>query len=79
MPGRRVVSPGHSSTCVCQFRQNGRDVSLLKFEPTLHVHYQESVLPIHDSLPKMKVVPDEMGGSGQTWPEWMSMLPALRE
>jgi len=41
----------------------------LKFEPALHVHYQESVLPIRDGLPKMKDVPAEMGGSGETLPE----------
>lgn len=41
----------------------------LDFKPALHVHYQESVLPIHDGLPKMKDVPAEMGGSGETLPE----------
>lgn len=39
------------------------------FEPGLHVHYQESVLPLRDGLPKMKDIPEEMGGSGQTIPE----------
>ena len=37
----------------------------LKFEPALHVHYQETVLPIKDGLPKMKDFPAEMGGSGE--------------
>lgn len=41
----------------------------LAFKPALHVHYQESVLPIHDGLPKMKDVPAELGGSGETLPE----------
>ncbi|MEQ9547012.1 MAG: GFA family protein [Marinobacter sp.] len=41
----------------------------LDFKPALHVHYQESVLSIHDGLPKMKDVPAEMGGSGETLPE----------
>ncbi len=41
----------------------------LEFKPALHVHYQESVLPIRDGLPKMKDVPAEMGGSGETLPE----------
>ncbi|HTV53007.1 MAG TPA: GFA family protein [Steroidobacteraceae bacterium] len=36
----------------------------LKFEPALHVHYQESVLPIRDGKPKLKDMPKEMGGSG---------------
>ena len=41
----------------------------LKFEPALHVHYQESVLRIHDGKPKMKDMPKEMGGSGVVLPE----------
>ena len=36
----------------------------LPFKPALHVHYQESVLPIRDGLPKQKDIPKEMGGSG---------------
>jgi len=39
------------------------------FKPGLHVHYQESVLRIRDGLPKMKDMPKEMGGSGETLPE----------
>jgi hypothetical protein len=34
------------------------------FKPTLHVNYQETVLPMKDGLPKQKDVPKEMGGSG---------------
>ena len=41
----------------------------LKFEPVLHVHYQESVLPIRDGKPKLKDMPSEMGGSGITLAE----------
>lgn len=41
----------------------------LKFEPGVHVHYQETKLRIKDGLPKMKDVPAEMGGSGITLPE----------
>lgn len=37
----------------------------LPYRPALHVHYQESVLPIRDGLPKMKDVPSELGGSGE--------------
>jgi hypothetical protein len=40
-----------------------------KHQPQLHVHYQESVLPIKDGLPKMRDIPKEMGGSGQTMAE----------
>jgi hypothetical protein len=32
-------------------------------------HYQQSVLHIHDGKPKMKDMPAEMGGSGETLPE----------
>jgi hypothetical protein len=39
------------------------------FKPALHVNYQETVLHIHDGLPKMKDMPAEMGGSGETLPE----------
>jgi hypothetical protein len=41
----------------------------LDYRPGVHVHYQEAVLPVHDGLPKMKDVPEEMGGSGITLPE----------
>lgn len=36
----------------------------LPFKPGVHVHYQETRLPIRDGLPKMKDMPAEMGGSG---------------
>jgi hypothetical protein len=39
-------------------------ISGLPFKPTVHVHYQETVLHIRDGLPKMKDVPAELGGSG---------------
>lgn len=41
----------------------------LEFEPMLHVFYAEKVVSIKDGLPKMKDVPAEMGGSGETLPE----------
>lgn len=41
----------------------------LTFKPMLHVHYQETVLPIKDGLPKQKDIPAEMGGSGVLLPE----------
>lgn len=41
----------------------------LPFQPVLHVHYQETVLHVRDGLPKMKDVPAEMGGSGDTLAE----------
>lgn len=36
------------------------------FEPGIHVHYQEAVLPIRDGLRKMRDVPAAKGGSGET-------------
>jgi hypothetical protein len=30
----------------------------------VHVHYQESVLPLKDGVTKLKDLPKEMGGSG---------------
>jgi len=36
----------------------------LRFKPGVHVHYQETVLPIRDGVLKLKDVPKEMGGSG---------------
>jgi hypothetical protein len=41
----------------------------LRFDPSVHVHYQETVLPIRDGKPKFKDLPKEMGGSGITLPE----------
>jgi len=35
----------------------------------VHVHYQEAVLRIHDGQPKMRDLPGEMGGSGETLAE----------
>lgn len=35
------------------------------FKPGVHVNYQETVLHIHDGLPKLKDLPAEMGGSNQ--------------
>ena len=37
----------------------------LPFTPGVHVHYQETVLRIHDGVAKMRDVPSEMGGSGE--------------
>ena len=34
------------------------------YQPGLHVHYQETKLRMADGLPKMKDLPQEMGGSG---------------
>jgi len=34
------------------------------YRPGVHVHYQETALRIADGLPKLKDLPQEMGGSG---------------
>jgi len=39
------------------------------FTPAVHVFYAETVLPMKDGLPKMKDLPSEMGGSGESVPE----------
>ena len=41
----------------------------LTVQPGVHVNYQETVLHVRDGLPKMKDVPAEMGGSGDTLAE----------
>jgi hypothetical protein len=41
----------------------------LDFQPGVHVNYAETVLHIHDGLPKQKDFPAEMGGSGELLPE----------
>ena len=41
----------------------------LDFTPTVHLNYEESVLPIKDGLPKLKDFPAAIGGSGETLPE----------
>ena len=41
----------------------------LPFQPGVHVNYQETVLHVRDGLPKMKDMPAEMGGSGDTLSE----------
>jgi hypothetical protein len=37
----------------------------LKFSPSVHVNYAETVLPIRDGLPKFKDFPADFGGSGE--------------
>ncbi|MBC8212775.1 MAG: GFA family protein, partial [Gammaproteobacteria bacterium] len=35
-----------------------------KFTPGFHVHYQQSVHPLQDGLPKFRDMPEEAGGYG---------------
>jgi hypothetical protein len=41
----------------------------LRYTPTLHVNYAETVFRVKDGLPKFKDMPAEMGGSGELLPE----------
>ena len=41
----------------------------VRFEPSVHLHYAQAVLPIRDGLPKLKDFPAEVGGSGAMVPE----------
>ncbi len=41
----------------------------LPFAAAVHVNYEDTPLPIHDGLPKLKDFPSEMGGSGIAIPE----------
>ena len=41
----------------------------LHFKPGFHVHYQESVQPMKDGLPKFRDLPAEAGGTGEHLPE----------
>jgi len=39
------------------------------YKPGVHVNYQETKVRLHDRLPKLKDLPQEMGGSGVAVPE----------
>lgn len=39
------------------------------FKPTVHLNYEETVLPMKDGLPKLRDFPAAIGGSGETMPE----------
>lgn len=41
----------------------------IAFEPVVHLHYAEKVLPVRDGLPKLKDFPAAVGGSGEVIPE----------
>lgn len=40
-------------------------VSDLEFKPTVHLNYENALLPIKDGLPKLKDMPKDWGGSGE--------------
>ena len=37
----------------------------LQYQPSVHINYAETVLPMRDGLPKLKDFPAEFGGSGE--------------
>ena len=39
------------------------------FKPTVHLNYEETVLPMKDGLPKLRDFPTAIGGSGEMMPE----------
>jgi hypothetical protein len=41
----------------------------ITFKPTVHLNYEETILPIEDGLPKLRDFPAAIGGSGETMPE----------
>lgn len=41
----------------------------VEFKPRSHVYYGESVLHIHDGLPKFRDLPEKAGGSGEMMDE----------
>lgn len=41
----------------------------LPYQAGLHVNYQETRLPMHDGLPKLRDFPEAFGGTGDTMPE----------
>jgi hypothetical protein len=44
-------------------------IPTLAFAPGVHVNYAETVLRMHDGLPKLKDFPAEFGGSGESMAE----------
>jgi hypothetical protein len=41
----------------------------LKFQPGVHINYEDTVMPMKDGLPKFKDFPGAFGGSDQQLPE----------
>jgi len=61
------VCGGHLLTDILQLKLVDVYAAILptlSFIPSVHVHYQETVLPMRDGLPKQKDFPTQLGGSG---------------
>ena len=55
-----------------QVPQRARNAALLPaaaLKPGVHVNCEEARMPMKDGLPKMRDLPKEMGGSGETLAE----------
>jgi hypothetical protein len=39
--------------------------STITWKPTVHLNYEETILPMKDGLPKLRDFPKEIGGSGE--------------
>jgi len=44
-------------------------IPTFEFKATVHLNYEDTVLPMKDGRPKLKDFPAEIGGSGATMPE----------
>jgi hypothetical protein len=44
-------------------------IPTLAFQPSVHLNYVSTVLPMRDGIPKLKDFPAAVGGSGETVPE----------
>jgi len=61
-PARRA--PLHRASVVGPTDLYAAAIPEIPHRAGVHVNYQETKLRIKDGLPKMKVLPKEMGGSG---------------
>src|SRR4051812_47023071 len=61
------VSVDHPSLGLIDVRAGA--LQTLPFKPTVHLNYEETVLPMKDGLPKLRDFPAAIGGSGETMPE----------
>ena len=69
--GRNWRGSGGVAPPLARYSSRGAAATIptLKFSPSVHVNYAETVLPMQDGLPKLKDFPTEFGGSGKQIPE----------
>lgn len=61
--GSNVLNAHYDEGLIDVFAPNIRG---FKFEPAMHVHYQERLMNVPDNLPKFADLPSDFGGSGRT-------------